>query len=215
MNATTQFVIYGAGGHARVIRDIAVALGADEFIGFVVEDNAVSGDDHCISERELTALDCRRGVVGIGDNQRRLEVVKKVSETMPDFQFITLVDPRCARQSDVEIGCGSVVMPGVSLNTGTRIGRHCIVNMQAAIDHDCVLDDFSSVAPGATLGGHVRVGSQSAISLGANLIHGVSIGAHTVIGAGATVVNDIGRGLVAVGTPCRKLRERAIGEPYF
>jgi acetyltransferase-like isoleucine patch superfamily enzyme len=71
------------------------------------------------------------------------------------------------------------------------------------------------VAPGATLGGNVHVGSGAMIGLGANVIHGVAIGAHTVIGAGSTVVRDIASNVVAFGVPARVIRARAPGDRYL
>ena len=39
------------------------------------------------------------------------------------------------------------------------------------------------------------------------MLPGVKIGDHTVIGAGSVVTKDIPSGVVAVGNPCRVLRE--------
>lgn len=47
-------------------------------------------------------------------------------------------------------------------------------------------------------------------SAGAVILPGVSIGDNTVIGAGSVVTKDIPAGVVAVGNPCRVLRE--VGE---
>ena len=43
--------------------------------------------------------------------------------------------------------------------------------------------------------------------MGANVLPGVTIGNNTVIGAGSIVSRDIPEGVVAVGNPCKVLRE--------
>ena len=106
-------------------------------------------------------------------------------------------------------------MAGAVINSGTQVGRHCIVNTSARVDHDSVLGDFVSVAPGATLGGSVHVGEYSAISLGASVIHGITIGHDTVIGAGAVVVRNVDSNVVAYGVPARVVRRRERGQRYL
>ncbi len=56
----------------------------------------------------------------------------------------------------------------------------------------------------------VRIGRNCWIGAGAILLPGVTVGENTVIGAGSVVTRDLPANVVAVGTPCRVLRE--IGE---
>lgn len=56
----------------------------------------------------------------------------------------------------------------------------------------------------------VRIGRNCWIGAGVIVVPGVTIGDNTVIGAGSVVTKDIPANVVAVGNPCRVLRE--IGE---
>lgn len=56
----------------------------------------------------------------------------------------------------------------------------------------------------------VRIGDNVWIGSGVQIMPGVTIGDNTVIGAGSTVTRDLPADVVAVGTPCRVVRE--IGE---
>ena len=56
----------------------------------------------------------------------------------------------------------------------------------------------------------VHIGENVWIGAGAVIVPGVTIGRNSVIGAGSVVVKDIPENVVAVGNPCRVLRE--IGE---
>ena len=53
----------------------------------------------------------------------------------------------------------------------------------------------------------VRVGKNCWLGAGAILLPGVTIGDNVVIGAGSVVTKDIPSNVVAVGNPCRVLRE--------
>lgn len=53
----------------------------------------------------------------------------------------------------------------------------------------------------------VHIGDNCWIGAGAILCPGVTIGENTVIGAGSVVVSDIPANVVAVGNPCRVVRE--------
>lgn len=56
----------------------------------------------------------------------------------------------------------------------------------------------------------VHIGANVWIGAGAVILPGVTIGENTVIGAGSVVTKDIPADMVAVGNPCRVLRE--VGE---
>ncbi|MCL2019718.1 MAG: sugar O-acetyltransferase [Oscillospiraceae bacterium] len=53
----------------------------------------------------------------------------------------------------------------------------------------------------------VRIGDNAWIGAGAIILPGVTIGENSVIGAGSVVTKDIPSNVVAVGSPCRVMRE--------
>jgi acetyltransferase-like isoleucine patch superfamily enzyme len=106
-------------------------------------------------------------------------------------------------------------MAGVSINPCSSIGRFCILNTNSSLDHDSILEDFSSLAPGATTGGNCRIGQYSAVGIGAVVIHGIDVGEHTVIGAGSLVMRSMESFVVAYGSPARVIRHRKQEEKYL
>jgi sugar O-acyltransferase (sialic acid O-acetyltransferase NeuD family) len=212
-------ILFGAGGHARVIADIARCSGRDVYALVVDSDSAQSSLDGVPVLNDIRqAADRHPGAywcVCIGDNHSRATVVARLKGVLPDVQFLSLIHPSAAIARDVVIGEGTVVMAGTVVNPGTKIGQHCIVNTGACIDHDNVLEDFASIAPGVITGGNVSIGVGAAVGIGACARHGVSIGEHAVIGAGSVVLGDIPGSSVAFGTPCRVVRSRNPADPYL
>lgn len=59
----------------------------------------------------------------------------------------------------------------------------------------------------ANWGCNMHVGNRVWIGAGSVILPGVTIGDNSVIGAGSVVTKDIPSGVIAVGNPCRMLRE--------
>lgn len=70
--------------------------------------------------------------------------------------------------------------------------------------------DPSLRAKGLQYNKDVRIGENTWIGAGAVIVPGVTIGKNCVIGAGSVVTRDLPDSVVAVGNPCRVLRE--VGE---
>ena len=216
-------IIIGASDQARVLIDLIDAAGTYTIHGVLdarypattsVMGYPVLGTEAALPQLLATHPNLQ-GVVAIGDNWIRGKVQEKLLAWVPEFPFATLIHPTATIASHTEIGPGTVILAGAIIGVGSKIGQGCLINTTASLDHDGVMGDFSSLAPGVTTGGTVCIGAYSAISLGANLIHQVKIGAHAVVGAGATVVRDIPDQVVAFGTPAKVVRDRAIGEKYL
>ncbi|HAA89965.1 MAG TPA: acetyltransferase [Peptococcaceae bacterium] len=202
-----QLVVIGAGGHGKVVAEVAAAAGY-EVLGFF--DDFVKSSPlqkypllGTIAELPRKADQGVLAVVAVGDNRRRRELVAEISGCV---RFATVIHPSAVISETAQIGEGTVVMPHVAVNAGAQIGRHAILNTSCSVDHDCFLGDFVHISPGAVLCGGVRLGAGTHIGAGAVVIPGCQIGSWSVVGAGSTVVSDIPDGVVAVGVPARVSR---------
>lgn len=147
--------LIGDGGHAAVIKDvIRVRFGSVAPI-----------EDYFL--------------VAIGDNRAR----KRVADEMQGQALWALVHPRAYIADGVELGAGTVVMAGAVIQPRTRIGRHCIVNTCAAVDHGCIVGDFAHIAPGAHLCGAVEVGEGALVGVGVGIAPGFKVPAWHLVKA--------------------------------
>ncbi len=129
-----------------------------------------------------------------------------------------------------EIGEGCYIEPPFHANWG---GKHCHFgkNVYANFNLTCVDDthiyvgDYTMFGPNVTLAtaGHpiypslrekayqynmpVHIGKNCWLGAGVIVLPGVTIGDNSVIGAGSIVTKDIPANVLAVGNPCRVLRE--------
>ena len=117
--------------------------------------------------------------------------------------------------SNVSIGEGTLVVSGSTINTGTEIGKHCVINTSCSIDHDNKFDDFSSAAPGVITGGNVVVGKKSYLGMGSLVKDQVNILQDTVIGLGSIVNKDCEKNSIYYGSPVKKIRTRKSEESYL
>ncbi|KGE19335.1 acetyltransferase [Paenibacillus wynnii] len=216
-----KIIVFGAGGHAKAVIDVIEKAGLYEIIGIldsyktpgsIVYGYEILGDEQVVSNMGGQIYG---GIIAIGDNWRRSQLVNQLTSIHPDFNFISAVHPSAMVAKGTVIGQGSVIMAGAVIGSDTIIGDHCILYSQASVDHDSTLGNFVTFAPNTATGGNVHIGDFSVISIGANIIHSIVIGEHTVIGAGSTVLSNISDYCVAYGTPARIVRTRLLGERYL
>ncbi len=208
-----RLVIWGAGGHAKVVADIARLCGYADIVAFIDDvDPNRAGQRFCGSTvRDATCLAGLReaggaaAIVAIGACRPRLEKARQLARH--GFPLVTLVHPRAVVAADVSLGAGTVVAAGAVLNPGAAIGAAAIINTAAVVDHDCDIGDGSHIGPGAKLAGHVRTGAEVWVGIGATVIDKVSIGDGAIIGAGAVVLHDVPPRQNAYGLPARIIRE--------
>ncbi len=218
-----NIVLLGSSGHAKVIIDIVEKEARYHLAGLIDDFRSVGEETlgYPVLGREsdlpgLIPLHGLKGIaVAIGDNYVRAQVAQRIDGFCPGLLFVNAVHPAACIGKETTLGPGTVVMAGAVLNPGCQVGRLCIVNTKASLDHDSVMADFSSLAPGVTTGGNCRIGTYSAVSIGAVLRHGIAIGEHSVVGAGSLVLHDVEPFCVAYGVPARKIRDRKPGDKYL
>jgi sugar O-acyltransferase (sialic acid O-acetyltransferase NeuD family) len=119
------------------------------------------------------------------------------------LQLPALIHPDASVSRTATIGEGSHILAQAVVAADAAIGRCCVVNHGAIVDHETELEDGVHVAPGATLCGCIRVGQDAMIGAGATVLPRLRIGARALIGAGATVTRDVPPDGVVTGTPAR------------
>lgn len=121
---------------------------------------------------------------------------------------IPLIEARAVsvvQMDEVYIGDGACLSPFVTLTSNIRIGRCFHANLYSYVEHDCVIGDFVTFAPGAKVNGNVTIGDHVYIGSGAVIRQGITIGNDAVVGMGAVVTRDVSPCDTVVGNPAKPL----------
>lgn len=134
------------------------------------------------------------------------------------------------REMFAEVGENCYIEPPIHANWSGKfvhLGHHVYINFNLTLvdDTHIYIGDYTKLGPNVTIttAGHpinpelreglyqynvpVHIGRNCWIGAGAIILPGITIGDNSVIGAGSVVTKDIPANVVAVGNPCRELRE--------
>lgn len=167
-----DLIIYGFGGHGKVVLDLARSLGYKE-VG--VFDAMYAGhpphsyitflgayDEHLHPEVPM--------VLAIGDNTVRMRLSEQVKHGLA-----TLVHQSASVSPSVSVGQGTVILQNAVIQVGSAVGAHCIVNVGAVVDHDSDVSDFCHLRPYSYVAGGSRLSNLTTVGPGVHIPRGTSL----------------------------------------
>lgn len=208
-------LLFGAGGHGRVVADAALrmqgwgqVLASDRdplhcvgslLPGVPLKDVASALD---LAQQAQGQLQVQLQVhVAIGHNAAR---AKEAAFWGLD-RLVSVVHPLASVSPFSVLDLGCFVAAGAVVAPGAHVGVAGIVNHGAVVDHDVRIGAFCHVAPNATLGGGVTLGQRVLMGAGAVVLPGLYVGDDVVVGAGSVVRQSLLEPGIYVGVPARKL----------
>lgn len=206
-----RYCILGTGGFGRevltcLIDSIATTrVKIDQIAVFMIDDsyydNAKIMGIPVIKRSDFDPREYRV-VIAIGNPEARRKVAH---ELPPDTEYGSIIHPSAVISDWVEMGAGSVVTAGVILTCNIKIGKHCHLNLNTTIGHDCQIGDFFTTAPGTNISGNCKFGDCVYFGSNSAVREGIKICDNSTIGMGGVVVKDILEEGVYIGNPVRKL----------
>lgn len=172
-----RLLILGAGGHGKVVREIALSLldiegkPIYELVNFL-DDNSEEAIGR-LRDIEKYKYEYQDAFCSIGNNiirKQLLEQAMKLGYSVP-----VLIHPTAYISSSSKIEVGTVVEPKAIINANTVVQRGCIISVGAIIDHDVEIGEFVHVNAGAIVKAGGRVENAKKLEAG-----------EVVLGYGAT-----------------------------
>ena len=186
---------------------------------WLAEDVMLSQEDCLLRIRRARRLSRVYNALPVEDDAGRLDVLRRLlgsigRETFVDTPFHCdhgvnvflgsriYIGMNCVfvDVANIEIGDGTLIASGVNLSTATHPVR-AAERVRAPQD--------AHGSPYRTLCAPIRIGRNCWIGANVTILPGVSIGDNTTVGAGSVVNRDLPADCLAVGVPCRVIRNLA------
>ncbi len=213
-----RFAIFGASGCGRgvlpsVRQQLQACLVAGDADLVFVDDQPpapVVNDQRVLTYAQWLSepASSRHMNVAIANSRVREQLVQRCAAD--GVSFFEARAATVVQLDDVQLGEGAILCPFVTLTSNIRIGQHFHANIYSYVEHDCVVGDFVTFAPGVKCNGNVHIEDHVYIGAGAIIKQGLPgaplvIGRGAVVGMGAVVTKSVLPGETVVGNPARAL----------
>lgn len=212
---TKLFAIYGASGCGRSLMPVARQQLAREqdsseivFIDdALTEMGEVNGHRAMNYSAFLNESASRKYVqIAIANSRVREKIAQRLE--VDGIQLWSIIADNVVLMDQLELAEGSALSPFVTIGSNVRIGKCFQANLYSYVEHDCVIGDFVTFAPGVKCNGNIHIHDHAYIGAGAMIKQGkpddpLVIGVGAIVGMGAVVTKSVPAGVTVVGNPAR------------
>ncbi|WP_168390842.1 NeuD/PglB/VioB family sugar acetyltransferase [Acinetobacter indicus] len=216
---TDLYAVYGASGCGRSLMPVARAqlkrAGIKAEIVFI--DDGLSVEAIINSHRamnyeafkKITATK-KYVLIAIANSQVREKIALRLEQDA--IALWTVQADNVVLMDNIELAAGAALSPFVSITSNIKIGKCFHANLYSYVEHDCVIGDYVTFAPGVKCNGNIHIEDHAYIGSGAVIKQGTPdqplvIGKGAVVGMGAVVTKSVPPGVTVVGNPARILEK--------
>ncbi|MDH1727642.1 NeuD/PglB/VioB family sugar acetyltransferase [Acinetobacter johnsonii] len=214
------YAIYGASGCGRSLMPVArqqlQRLGISAKIYFIddslQEQQNVNGHT-ALNYQSFKNLNAAQKfvLIAIANSQIREKLANQLF--IDCIQLWSVQADNVVMMDNIEIDEGAALSPFVSITSNIKIGKCFHANLYSYIEHDCVIGDYVTFAPGVKCNGNIHIEDHAYIGTGAVIKQGTPdkplvIGKGAVVGMGAVVTKSVPPGVTVIGNPARILEKK-------
>lgn len=198
MTMVSDLILIGSGRHSHACIDvieqcgthkICGLIGLPEEVGKCVQGYPVAGSDTNIEgmkRPDLMAFVCLGQTKSAYARRKAFDYLKELEFEVPNF-----LSGRAHVARSCHVDEGVIAMPLSHLGANVIVGKNCIINSGAIVEHDAVIAPHCHISTNATVNGSCKIGEGTFVGSGAVVRDGVTIGTNSVIGMGVVVNNDL------------------------
>ncbi len=217
---TKLFAIYGASGCGRSLMPVArqqLAREQDSSEIVFIDDaqtaittvNAHRAMNYASFLAEPAAQ--KQVLIAIANSQVREQIANRLEAD--GIQLWSVMADNVVLMDDVQIAAGAALSPFVTITSNIKIGKCFHANLYSYVEHDCIIGDFVTFAPGVKCNGNIHIHDHAYIGAGAMIKQGTPdqslvIGRGAIVGMGAVVTKSVPAGVTVVGNPARIVESR-------
>ncbi|MBQ1495548.1 acetyltransferase [Acinetobacter junii] len=150
-------------------------------------------------------------VIAIANSRIREKIALQLQQD--EIKMWSICADNVVLMDEVELGEGSALSPFVTVTSNIRIGKCFHANLYSYVEHDCLIGDYVTFAPGVKCNGNIHIHDHAYIGAGAVIKQGTPnqplvIGQGAVVGMGAVVTKSVPAGVTVVGNPARIMQKK-------
>ncbi|MCH7385311.1 NeuD/PglB/VioB family sugar acetyltransferase [Acinetobacter dispersus] len=214
------YAIYGASGCGRSLMPVArqqlQRLNSAAEIYFIddsLQEEKIVNGHKAINYQTFKGLNAagKYVLIAIANSQIREKIANQLF--IDGIQLWTVQADNVVMMDNIEIAEGAALSPFVSITSNIKIGKCFHANLYSYVEHDCVIGDYVTFAPGVKCNGNIHIEDHAYIGTGAVIKQGkpdkpLVVGKGAVVGMGAVVTKSVPAGVTVVGNPARILEKK-------
>jgi sugar O-acyltransferase (sialic acid O-acetyltransferase NeuD family) len=217
---TTLYAIYGASGCGRSLMPVARQQLAREqknaeivFIDDALTEMALVNGHRAMNYQAFLneSASKKYAQIAIANSRVREKIAHRLE--LDGIQLWSISADNVVLMDEVQIAEGCALSPFVSITSNIKIGKCFHANLYSYVEHDCVIGDFVTFAPGVKCNGNIHIHDHAYIGSGAMIKQGTPdqpliIGAGAIVGMGAVITKSVPAGATVVGNPARIVTQK-------
>ncbi|MCU4406430.1 acetyltransferase [Acinetobacter junii] len=214
------YAIYGASGCGRSLMPVARqqlqrdGLTAElYFIDDCFDQPTVWNGHRAVNYATFQQLQAssKHVVIAIANSRIREKIALQLQQD--EIKMWSICADNVVLMDEVDLGEGSALSPFVTVTSNIRIGKCFHANLYSYVEHDCLIGDYVTFAPGVKCNGNIHIHDHAYIGAGAVIKQGTPnqplvIGQGAVVGMGAVVTKSVPAGVTVVGNPARIMQKK-------
>ena len=141
----------------------------------------------------------------IDEQQERIKLFESLK--IPDSSMVIFIHPMAYVAPNVELGPGTVIMPNVSVSSGTIFGKCCLLMVNATIGHNNEIGNYCHFAAQCCTSSFIKISDGVHIGLNATIRENLKIGKNSTLGMGSVLLENIGENEIWAGNPAKFIRK--------